>query len=222
MFSAGQWNQPPVTGVPTTAATPGTTAPVYGPQTGFPVQGQVVPTNAFQFPSFAPIVLPTMAPSISLKDPKPDAIAALNNLVNTQNAPLIKQLDNQMGTAKLAMGLNVAGAALNTVASITNMVLNSQSIGRYYDYLNKVSDNARFVAVKQTEASEIWASNMLKAKQIEVDGSLRIADIDRNLKITLARIQEKGKTERAGLYVSKYPFSLNDYFNGNPSLALPR
>lgn len=222
MFSAGQVPYTPTTPATTTSTTPGTTAPVYGPQPQYPVQGQVVPTNAFQFPSFSPIVIPTMAPNITLKDPDPDKIAALQKYINAQNAPLLKQLDNQMGTAKLAMGLNVAGAALNTVASITNMVLNSQSIGRYYDYLNKVSDNARFVAVKQTEASEIWASNMLKAKQIEVDGNLRIADIDRNLKITLARIQEKGKTERAGLYVSKYSFSLNDYFNGNPSLALPR
>lgn len=130
---------------------------------------------------------------------------------------LTEFLDDQTALQGWGMGANALGAVFNTVASITGMVLNRQVVGEYSDYMNKVADNGMTVASKQLDVQKYAIDNALIMQERQQGFGTEMAKIEQAKEIQLARIAERGKTDRAALYTANNAFGMRSaYPNGSP------
>ncbi len=130
-------------------------------------------------------------------------------------------LGNQNDLQTLGMGLNAGGAVLNTITAITGMVMNQEVIGSYYDYMNKVADNSWLVAKKQLEVQEYAIDKASEMQESEQSFQVKLAKIEQAKEIQLARVAERGRTDRTAMYMANNEFKLREsYPGGSPVFSI--
>jgi hypothetical protein len=125
------------------------------------------------------------------------------------------QIEGQQTNQMTATIFNGTGQVLNWIASMVGMAYNKGVIGSYYDYLNKVADNGMKVAIKQADLQESALDHAQTMQEEQIASDQRMARINANLQIRLAKVAEQGKTDRAGIYAA------NDAFRGGYSMGSP-
>jgi hypothetical protein len=123
--------------------------------------------------------------------------------------------DNQQEMGKWTTLINAGIGLLNGITSWVALGLQNEQMGRYYDYMNRVADDSREIALAQinlqSEAMDHESAMMEEKSRHEQE----LARIEQRTQIRLAKIAEKGKTDRAGIYAANNAFA-RDYSYGSP------
>ncbi len=137
----------------------------------------------------------------------------LNADLDPEKATAMVERQQKLGEATTA--INGGIALLNAATSWGVIIAQNEQMGRYYDYLNKVADDARSVTLAEINLREKAMYHEEAMMEEKNRHEQELARIEQRTQIRLAKIAENGKTERAGIYAANNAFA-RDYNYGSP------
>ena len=128
--------------------------------------------------------------------------------------------DNAMdwagGLSAGAMGANTIGALANMGVSLEAIGAQRSVINAYYNYQNKVADNALGVATAQIDLEEKKLDVMQDMQEEQLKFQEKIARLESQTQVRLAKVDSDGKLERAKIFAATDAFRRSAYNNGQP------
>jgi len=173
-----------------------------------------VPTPSGQTGPYTPVLqAPQPRGQVIPMSPVGGTIFNLTGKVDDQT--IKDQLKNQSNLQWGGLAANSIQGMFDSAAQMYFLSKQGEVVGSYYDYMGKVADNGMTVALRQAAVQEKGMEYSKIMMEEKLSNDRKLADINRNLQIRLAKIGEQGKTDRAGIYAANNAFRAN-YFNGSP------
>ncbi|MBI4211592.1 MAG: hypothetical protein HY540_03045 [Deltaproteobacteria bacterium] len=119
-------------------------------------------------------------------------------------------LGKQIDQAGKGLWMSFAGKAIDSIAQTILGILQIGTIGKAYDAQTTISGHQKAVAEKAIELEGKRSDNGKEVQIKYLETQQEKDRMERNMQLQLASIHERGKDNRASLYVA------NQAFYGNP------
>lgn len=126
-------------------------------------------------------------------------------------------MKNQASNQKFNQIMGAASYGFNNVMQAVTLGLNYSLQSKWFNLQGKIADNMLMVGMRQAdiEFEKIQAAQRMQRENNTL--SVRLARIQSQTAVAISSIKNKGKTDRAKLFVAMNAFKRNNYYTGQPT-----